>query len=1015
MSPHPFDIELHLRQHGAALRQLAGELLRDPASADDAVAEVWLGALCRPPRHQTRPGGWLATALRNTARRLRRGELRRARHEAVVMRPRVVEDHALVVAREELLHRLVAAVASLEAPYRDAIWQRYFEGKAPRDIARANAVPLATVKSRLQRGLAMLRERLGDGDGSDWREVFACAFGFGEPAAGAAAAGAAMTGGVLMATWTKVAAVVVAVAIAAMFWPRAAEVPLAEPSASGSGTPLAATAPLAPSLDQAAAPLTRDVVTAATSATSTPPVDTRPARCRGRVVDALTQAPLSGVTVTLGYSMSLRPEATGVRFVTAENGRFDVACDGARSPRIWFSHGERLEVYLQPPGLAAGQEEDFCDIPLPCGRTLSGRVVDEQGQAMPAGISISATYSVALTGPLWQVGGSRARTQTNGTFVLEPPVVLGAIDLDIHDSEFELSSAAHIVVGPRDPEQVVLVVRPRQQVCGVVVGPDGQPLAGIGLSTQPGDVRVRTAADGSFRLMKSFQDGAQSVTVFVGDAPAFAPPPPGEVPWGTTNVRIVLPLATTLPIEVVDADGAAVTEFGIVMQRGGILPDEQSKVVQRGRHDGGRLLVERIAPGQTSLRVLPADPTLMPSELLPIANLERLRFVLARRLPCCVEVVANAHPVADALVELALDQGRIARSQPAPTNAPALVDAHRGERVGLPGRQAERIANGRTAADGTVHLLRDPVVAGRTLLVHVPGRAVHVVSDPVFPADGSPLRVVLPEFGEVSGSIELRGRKREDVRLRFRAGAVQEWATPQPDGSFRSPALPAGRCEVWLALSSNRHLGVLQGSRREVRVRGDEPATVRFDLGDFALASVRGQLRREGTLPAGLLVDFVREGVADAPELLGTAELSGEGVFEADGLLPGTYRMAVRASAAQPALVPGLCAETFVLAGGEQLSLQVPLPPRRLIVHLRRPDGSAVRGECVVARCGGAQWPAFAMSAVPVDEVLVLDPAPMLPVEFRGLQGPVVWTAPVVMPNDRAEAEVTVVLPDAPR
>src|SRR5688572_14385646 len=144
--PPPLDLELQLRRHGDALRALAAQLLRGP-DADDAVQEVWATALREPPRDAASVGGWLRTVLVHVASRWRRQRERRLRHETNLARSGVVEDHATALAREELGHRLLAAVGALEQPYRDAIWQRFFEGKAPREIAAASGVPVATVKS----------------------------------------------------------------------------------------------------------------------------------------------------------------------------------------------------------------------------------------------------------------------------------------------------------------------------------------------------------------------------------------------------------------------------------------------------------------------------------------------------------------------------------------------------------------------------------------------------------------------------------------------------------------------------------------------------------------------------------------------------------------------------------------------------------------------------------------------------------------------------------------------------
>ncbi|MFO1077329.1 MAG: RNA polymerase sigma factor [Planctomycetota bacterium] len=202
MSPRSLDVEQSLRRHGSGLRRLAHVLLRNDADAEDAVQELWLGALRRPPNDHRAIGAWLSSSLHNIARKLRRADGRRLRRQAAVAREAWTEDHAAELARAEQAHRLIAAVSALRQPFRDAIWQRYFEGMAPRDISLASGEPIATVRSRLQRGLQELRTRLEGARESDWRGALAVAFGL----RGAAPAETAMAigqGVLLMTTWTK--------------------------------------------------------------------------------------------------------------------------------------------------------------------------------------------------------------------------------------------------------------------------------------------------------------------------------------------------------------------------------------------------------------------------------------------------------------------------------------------------------------------------------------------------------------------------------------------------------------------------------------------------------------------------------------------------------------------------------------------------------------------------------------------------------------------------------------------
>ena len=69
--------------------------------------------------------------------------------------------------RFELRKELVGALDSLSPSCRETILLRYFEGLAPRDIATRQRAPVATVKKRLRRGLAQLREALDKRHGGD--------------------------------------------------------------------------------------------------------------------------------------------------------------------------------------------------------------------------------------------------------------------------------------------------------------------------------------------------------------------------------------------------------------------------------------------------------------------------------------------------------------------------------------------------------------------------------------------------------------------------------------------------------------------------------------------------------------------------------------------------------------------------------------------------------------------------------------------------------------------------------
>lgn len=184
-----------LLEHRVWLRGVARALARDDASADDLEQEVWLDTLHRPPGDVSSPRGWLARVLRRNAVDAGRSASRRARREEHAAAPGAAPDPARLVAEAETFRRVADLVLALDEPYRGTVLSRWFEGLPPREIAARERIPVETVRTRLKRALAMLRERLdreSDGDRSRWTAAllpFVGATSAGECALRRAAAG----------------------------------------------------------------------------------------------------------------------------------------------------------------------------------------------------------------------------------------------------------------------------------------------------------------------------------------------------------------------------------------------------------------------------------------------------------------------------------------------------------------------------------------------------------------------------------------------------------------------------------------------------------------------------------------------------------------------------------------------------------------------------------------------------------------------------------------------------------
>jgi RNA polymerase sigma-70 factor (ECF subfamily) len=173
-----------LLAHAAWIRRLARALVNDGDPAmdfDDIEQQTWLAAL-RSSRMRTadepaNPRGWLRAVARNVARRFARDHAARQRREESAAPDEALAPADDAVARAELHGKVVAAVVALGEPYRSTLIRRFLDEKSPSQIAALDQVPVETVKTRLKRGLALLRDRFAselgeqDGDERDWRRA----------------------------------------------------------------------------------------------------------------------------------------------------------------------------------------------------------------------------------------------------------------------------------------------------------------------------------------------------------------------------------------------------------------------------------------------------------------------------------------------------------------------------------------------------------------------------------------------------------------------------------------------------------------------------------------------------------------------------------------------------------------------------------------------------------------------------------------------------------------------------
>ena len=450
-SPHP-----HLDALLADLpwvRRLAKSLVGDTHRAEDLTQEAYRVALEKAPRDGGSLRGWMATVLRNLARMDARGASRRRAREDAVAEERAAEAGEPVdqlVARLATHRRVVEEVEQLEEPYRAAVLLRFFEQKTPTEIARAQGVPLPTVKTRLARGIARLRERLEserDDEGRPWMASVALLARDLElvvptPApephtASAAPASPLPIGGMLMGTqWKLAAAAIVLAAGTAVLWRGTVDPSSSFRQAETARTDAALTEPHVDreSVGQAA----RDVVVLP-SGPASPQVDATVAEAEA------AEAPLAGVV--LGPDARPWPGAT-LRFVAVADGSLvsKLVRERAGTARSDASGRFRFDVSANAlvGGLDSGRvraaDPDLCTVfsgaVLPLQPALeplvivaprlpiAGRVVDESGRPLE-GASIALEppddlrhrFERGLEGSKQEV--FEGRTDSDGRFAIE--------------------------------------------------------------------------------------------------------------------------------------------------------------------------------------------------------------------------------------------------------------------------------------------------------------------------------------------------------------------------------------------------------------------------------------------------------------------------------------------------------------------------------------------------------------------------------------------------------------------
>lgn len=159
----PGAVEAVLSRYQNRLFRYLLRLVGEPALAEDLFQQTWLNVLTRIRRYDSsRPfEPWLFTVARNLAidhlRKTAPQSLDEERAKEPLARQASAYDHVLARERRKAL---ADQLACLPLIYREALSLRFEEEMAFEGMAEVLGCPLSTAKSRVRRGLELLRLRM---------------------------------------------------------------------------------------------------------------------------------------------------------------------------------------------------------------------------------------------------------------------------------------------------------------------------------------------------------------------------------------------------------------------------------------------------------------------------------------------------------------------------------------------------------------------------------------------------------------------------------------------------------------------------------------------------------------------------------------------------------------------------------------------------------------------------------------------------------------------------------------
>lgn len=599
----------------------------------------------------------------------------------------------------------------------------------------------------------------------------------------------------------------------------------------------------------------------------------------GRVLDE-EQQPVAGAQVRLA------PLPEGGEGISQLSARWR----GAREARPVTSDEEgrfvvedlapgRFDLHVQAEGLAPalvpGVEipdgegpVDLGEVELEAGLSLEGRVVDSSGDPV-AGVRVAATQMSVVRAA---AGSARravpeAYTGAAGRFRVVGLRAGEPAQLTVEREGYATRRLPWVAIPPPEPLEIVL--EPGSTVAGLVVGGDGEPVAGARVTAEAADAGPGSAPASWRQSAVTDEEGRFEITDIAGgklwlqaQARGLLPGEkvPVEVPSGGVldNVRLTLEAGATVLGRVRSPDGEPVAGARIEVLAGDRSFGRRSFLSRSDTAtDGdGRYRLEGVPTGPQSLAATQQDYARAVRDLDVRPGENRLDFELAAGWEVAGRVIdAAGAPVPGSAVTLRPAEGSRQETTSGPDGAFAFQGVAEGTwrlRAEKPGQGVGEVPQPLTVAGADLTGLEIRLEAGGRLL-------------------GRVLGLTLDELAEVQVFAHSPG---QGMRL----------AQPDYEGAFVFEGLAAGDWRI-AAMHPSRGQVMLE---EPVTVTSGSEASVELEFPSGGL-TLRGVVLRADEPVAGVMVSL------SSPEkpFVGSTPTAHDGRFRFEGLEPGNYRLRV--------------------------------------------------------------------------------------------------------------------------